>query len=71
MQLRDAHVVGSCCARSAELVRGLGAEPWDYTAGASGLRDAFGASDNTKFDFVLDLIGGANPLPLRVMHATR
>jgi NADPH:quinone reductase-like Zn-dependent oxidoreductase len=61
VQLRDAHVVGSCCARSAELVRGLGAEPWDYTAGASGLRDAFGASDNTKFDFVLDLIGGAEP----------
>jgi NADPH:quinone reductase-like Zn-dependent oxidoreductase len=53
------HVVGVGGARSAELLRGVGAdETFDYARGPEALRTKYGGRDATKFDFVFDTVGG-------------
>ena len=53
------YVVGTASAKNLDLVRNFGAdEAVDYAGGAADLRARYGGSDETKFDIVLDLVGG-------------
>jgi NADPH:quinone reductase-like Zn-dependent oxidoreductase len=53
------YVVGTAGARNLSLVRGLGAdEAVDYAGGAAALRERYAGSDATKFDILVDLVGG-------------
>ena len=52
-------VVGTAGARNLDLVRGFGAdEVVDYAGGNAALRERYGGSEDTKFDILLDLVGG-------------
>lgn len=59
---RGLHVVGVCSAKHAAHVASLGAdETFDYALGKDALAERFGATNDTKFDGILDLVGGDLP----------